>query len=446
MLIEPRLEGVDGAEGAQLLDEVVAVLRQELGGVIAEEVPCVGAGQQLHGLGMDLRQIGTQAHIVRQGLAAVGEVALKAVAQLVGIDGDIGAGAVAVGEDEGHPAGGAQHIAEAHAGNFIGGAGHVQQVVADHLVEEVSRLRAQGMVHPAGGLGQFLRRHGDGVALREHQRPVTGQQCFHPQPLALLLLHLQVQGGDVLLHLTAEFVQLRPAIAQTLHAEIAVVGEAVEAVFTGQLIPGMDQLPQQFFHRRAVFHGGLLLGIVGGPAAFPVGAGQRKAQLAAAESLALHLILGGGHQLLVLGGELGDAGLQLLAAGVEPLIQRQQTAQLGAEGLIHRRSIGTLRNGHGQGLGIQRLQPGQGLLQLPLVKFIGDIVEGTDVGDALAESYLLLEGIPLPNHLQQILRILGVLSPLGQGIIPGLKGLYIGAGIGKTGKFPVVVHDQSSLG
>ena len=90
------------------------------------------------------------------------------------------------------------------------------------------------------------------------------------------------------------------------------------------------------------------------------------------------------------------------------------------------------------------LQPGQGLLQLPLVKFIGDIVEGTDVGDALAESYLLLEGIPLPNHLQQILRILGVLSPLGQGIIPGLKGLYIGAGIGKSGKFPVVVHDQSS--
>lgn len=84
--------------------------------------------------------------------------------------------------------------------------------------------------------------------------------------------------------------------------------------------------------------------------------------------------------------------------------------------------------------------------QLPLVKFIGDIVEGPDGGDALAESYLLLEGIPLPNHLQQILRILGVLSPLGQGIIPGLKGLYIGAGIGKSGKFPVVVHDQSSLG
>ena len=81
-----------------------------------------------------------------------------------------------------------------------------------------------------------------------------------------------------------------------------------------------------------------------------------------------------------------------------------------------------------------------------VVKFIGDIVEGPDGGDALAESYLLLEGIPLPNHLQQILRILGVLSPLGQGIIPGLKGLYIGAGIGKSGKFPVVVHDQSSLG
>ena len=188
------------------------------------------------------------------------------------------------------------------------------------------------------------------------------------------------------------------------------------------------------------------LGVIGGLAALPVGAGQRKAQLAAAESLALHLILGGGHQLLVLGGELGDAGLQLLAAGVEPLVQRQQAAQLGAEGLIHRRSVGTLCYGHGQRLRIQRLQSGQGLLQLPLIKLVSDIVEGPDEGDALAESYLLLEGIPLPHHLQQLLRTLGVLGPLGQGVIPGLKGLYIGAGIGKIGKFPVVIHDQSSLG
>ena len=147
-----------------------------------------------------------------------------------------------------------------------------------------------------------------------------------------------------------------------------------------------------------------------------------------------------------MGGEPGDAGLQLLAAGVEPLVQRQQAAQLGAEGLIHRRSVGTLCYGHGQRLRIQRLQSGHGLLQLPLIKLVSDIVEGPDEGDALAEGYLLLEGIPLPNHLQQILRILGVLSPLGQGVVPGLKGLYIGAGIGKIGKFPVVIHDQSSLG
>ena len=99
--------------------------------------------------------------------------------------------------------------------------------------------------------------------LWEHQRPVIGQQRFHPQPLALLLLHLQIQGRDVLLHLTAELVQLRPAIAQTLHTEIAVVGKAVEAVFTGQLVPGMDQLPQELFHYGAVFHGGLLLGVIG---------------------------------------------------------------------------------------------------------------------------------------------------------------------------------------
>ena len=149
------------------------------------------------------------------------------------------------------------------------------------------------------------------------------------------------------LHLTAELVQLRPAIAQTLHAEIAVVGKIVKAVFTGQLIPGMDQLPQELFHGFGIFQHRLLLGIVGGPAAFPIRAGHGGAQLTAAEGLALHRISGGSRQLLVLGGKLGDAGLLLLSAGMESVIQRQQAAQLRPEGLVHRRGIGAFRNGHG---------------------------------------------------------------------------------------------------
>lgn len=301
------------------------------------------------------------------------------------------------------------------------------------------------MVHPAGGLRQLLRRHGDGVALREHQRPVIGQQRLYPQALALLLLETQIQGGDVGLHLAAESVQLRPAIAQTLHAEIAVVGKIVKAVFTGQLISCVDQVPQQLLQGFGVFQRRLLLGLVGGPAALPVGAGQCKAQLTAAEQLPLDRVPGGGRQLLVLGRQPGDAGLQLLAAGVEPLIQRQQAAQLGAEGPVHRRSVGALRNGHGQGLGIQRLQPGQGLLQLPLVKFVGDVVEGPDGGNALAQGHLLLQGVPLPDHVQQVLRAGGSPGPAGQGIVPGLKGLHVRAGIGNIRKFPILVHSVTPL-
>ncbi|OLA49570.1 MAG: hypothetical protein BHW42_05650 [Oscillibacter sp. CAG:241_62_21] len=111
------------------------------------------------------------------------------------------------------------------------------------------------------------------------------------------------------LHLAAERVQLRPAIAQALLGQVAVIGEAVEAVGPGQVDAGMDQLPQDVLQLSGVFQRRLLLGVIGGPAALPVGAGQCKAQLTAAEGLALDLIPGGGRQLLVLGRQPGDAGL-----------------------------------------------------------------------------------------------------------------------------------------
>ena len=131
---------------------------------------------------------------------------------------------------------------------------------------------------------------------------------------------------------------------------------------------------------------------------------------------------------------------------MEPLIQRQQAAQLGAEGPVHRRSVGALRNGGGQGLAVQAaLQPGQGLLQLPLVKFVGDVVEGPDGGNALAQGHLLLQGVPLADDLHQLLRALGLPGPAGQGIVPGLKGLHVGTVIGDIRKFPILVHSVTPL-
>ena len=208
----------------------------------------------------------------------------------------------------------------------------------------------------------------------------------------------------------------------------------------------MDQLPQDVLQLSGVFQHRLLLGVIGGLAARPVPAGQSGPQLSAAEQLPLDRVPGGGRQLLVLGRQPGDAGLQLLAAGVEPLIQHQQAAQLGAEGLVQSRGIGTFGNGGGQGLAVQAaLQPGQGLLQLRLVKFVGDVVEGPDGGNALAQAHLLLQGVPLADDLHQLLRALGLPGPAGQGVVPGLKGLHVRAGIGNIRKFPILVHSVTPL-
>ena len=76
----------------------------------------VGQGQQLHGLGVDLGEVRAEADIVRHRLGLGGEIALEAVAQLVGIYGDVAGGAGAVGKNEGHPVRLGQLLAEAHAG------------------------------------------------------------------------------------------------------------------------------------------------------------------------------------------------------------------------------------------------------------------------------------------------------------------------------------------
>ena len=248
------------------------------------------------------------------------------------------------------------------------------------------------------------------------------------------------------LHLAAERVQLRPAIAQTLLGQVAVIGEAVEAVGPGQVDAGMDQLPQDVLQLSGVFQHRLLLGVIGGLAARPVPAGQSGPQLSAAEQLPMDRIFGGGRQLLIQGRQLGDAGLQVPAPGVNLVVQGQQAAQLGAEGLVQSCGIGTFGNGGGQGLAVQAaLQPGQGILQLRLVKFVGDVVEGPDEGHRLAQGHLLLQGVPLPDHVQQVLRAGGLPGPAGQGVIPGLEGLHIGTVIGNIGKFPILVHSVTPL-
>ena len=62
-----------------------------------------------------------------------------------------------------------------------------------------------------------------------------------------------------------------------------------------------------------------------------------------------------------------------------------------------------------------------------------------------AVGEMLLQGVPLADDLHQLLRALGLPGPAGQGVVPGLKGLHVRAGIGNIRKFPILVHSVTPL-
>ena len=161
------------------------------------------------------------------------------------------------------------------------------------------------MIHAPCGAGQLLRRDRHGVPLRENERAVIRHKHVHSEALTLLLLHAQIDWGNMLPHLTAELVQLLPAVADTLLGKVAVGGKAAKAVGARQLVACADQLAQELLHRLRVFQHRFLLCLIGGAAALPVKARHGGAKLSAAEHLALHLVLCGGGELLILRGKLG---------------------------------------------------------------------------------------------------------------------------------------------
>ena len=83
------------------------------------------------------------------------------------------------------------------------------------------------------------------------------------------------------------------------------------------------------------------------------------------------------------------AGLSVLLFP-ENLLQKLK--EPGTVCLVDRRSVGAFRDRKGKRLAVQRLQTGQGLGKLRLIKLVGDVVEGTDGDEAVAQGYLLCDG------------------------------------------------------
>lgn len=302
------------------------------------------------------------------------------------------------------------------------------------------------MIHPAGCTGQLLLIHRNGVSVWEHQRPVIRHQHVHAQALTLLLLKAQIQRRDTGLHLCTEFVQLSPSVALALLRQISVFGKAVEAVGSGKLDPRVNQLPQDIRQHIGMLQYGLLLRIIRSLAAFAIRACHGCAQLASAEKLPLNRVFDRCRQLLILRRQPGNTCLQLLSSGVKLMIQRQQAAQLWAKGLIQRRSVGAVGNGRSQRLAVQfTIKPGQRLLKLRLVEFVGNVMEGADEGQSLTQSDLLVQRIPLQHHLYQLLRAGRSFRAAGQRIIPRLNGIYIRSFIGDIREFPVFIHKITSF-
>lgn len=80
----------------------------------------------------------------------------------------------------------------------------------------------------------------------------------------------------------------------------------------------------------------------------------------------------------------------------------QKLKEPGTVCLVDRRSVGAFRDRKGKRLAVQRLQTGQGLGKLRLIKLVGDVVEGTDGDEAVAQGYLLTESVKLPNDREKV--------------------------------------------
>ena len=355
-------------------------------GVLAEEQVVPGGRQELHCHRVDLGALHTGAFQVGGDFRVpLGHIALKGMAALVGQHIHVGGGVVPVGKDEGSLVGGqAGHIA---AGHLAGTAFDVEQLVVLHEVDERGGLRAQLMVHGAGGGHPgVVALDGPGVAVPEGDRQVGEGQVLDAGALFAQLDDLFQLGDHIVGHLVAELPDLFRAVADAVHPHVGKLTVIVVAQDLCLLVQVLDDLGVQLVQFGAVGVEVTGLGLVGGAADGGVQIFLIRAKLGNGQLLAVELDQCTAVDLLV----LADQRVVLLLE-VDGAVIHAQHGVLhaghagGAEGIGQGIDVGVGQEGpadlhagvlHGGAVGIEEV-----LLSLPGgIAGVAGVVDGSQVG------------------------------------------------------------------
>ena len=266
ILVHDVLELVHGAAVGKEHKAVLGVEQGVLLGIFAEQQVVPRRGEELHGHGVDLGAFHGRAFQIGGHIGvALGHIALKGMAALMGQHVHIAGGIVPVGKDEGSlVAGQAGHVT---AGHLAGTAFHIEQLVVLHKVDELGGLGAQLVVHGAGGVHACLiARDGLGVAVLEDDGQVGEGGVGDAGALGAHGHHLLQLGHNVPCHLIPESLNFSLTVADAVHAHIGKLAVVLIAQHLRLLVQVLDDLGVQCIQLVPVGVKVTGLGFVGGAA------------------------------------------------------------------------------------------------------------------------------------------------------------------------------------
>ena len=200
-----------------------------------------GVGPVLHGHGMNLRHLGARVGLLHERQHPGGREGLEGVASLVSQHVHIGAGAIEVGENEGHLHAGQEGAVAAAPFGRLGF--QVKHLVLHHPVEEPAGLGGQLPVHLLGRGHQLLAgAPGNGIALGIGQGLIIVVKLVDAQILFLLLKNLHGQGRDLVSDLTAEVLGILQGVVITAPLQVSHLDIALKAQLLGHVAADSDHL------------------------------------------------------------------------------------------------------------------------------------------------------------------------------------------------------------
>ena len=394
--------------------------------LIAEEPLGVGVGELLHGHGVDLRDVGRFAVIVRDGLAAHGHIAREGMAQLVREHLHIKDRVVEAGEHEGRlQTRQARHVAR---GGLAGLVLQIHQLVVDHEVDEFAGLRADLVIHLLRGLDhEGIVARGLGIAVREDHLFIVAHDVVDAEAPGLRVIELLAQRHEDGAHLLAEGRDLLLAVVRAPLFEIADGDIVLVAEILAHLVADPDQLVPDLLQPRLVALVEVGVRLDGGGAHRAVGMLKVFLQAVEVQRLAVEGNLGRGHDLLIL---VGQTALLLakrdVFLAVQLLLQIHGDEILLAVFLLDVRPVGA----GGDGLAerdLRAAERGQRVLQigdLRLIKFVARVERMPDVRNGILRGQLARLAVDLKHQRAQrviALRMLDRTLPPGKLLPPRLQ-------------------------